>query len=878
MSSEPMECPNGHRWQPDPLTTLPPACPVCGAVGQNPTVLALCETIDPPPSATDFTEPTHVEEVQKGARLGHYELLQQMGQSGMCRIYKARSVLLNRVVALKVISDMEPGGAAFRRFRKEAEATARVQHPNIVPVYEIGQEGSQVFLALEFCEGGTLADKLRGGALPLHEAAAIVATLAQAVGAVHKQGFVHRDLKPTNVLLTADGQLKITDFGLANTFIDAARTQSGTIVGTPAYMAPEQASGEHHLVGAATDIYALGVILYECLTGRRPFVADSWREMIQQIRAAEPTPPSRLRSGVPHNLEAICLKCLRKKPDQRYTTAADLAADLQRFGNRQDILAGPSFWAHLRGDGFRRWFRRRRALAPPELSLPAETLDAMSDGVFFFDQDGKLTFVNSSARKLLGRKDAAPITAADLPPELIDIQARIRRGEAVPELEIFLRPAQRPEGVWVSLGGRLLSGRASSASVLLSACDQSERRALRASEALYHSLVDALPMCVFRKDAEGRYTYANDLFCDRVGKPLEQVLNRTDFDIFTAELAEKYRQADLRLLQTRAGVEDIEEHRSSTCGPHCRCGRRRAAGGPLDGEADITYLQVLLSPLLDGDGRSIGTQGAFWDVTPRLAAEQRLRLLAANLERANAELERSNAELEQFAYVASHDLQEPLRMVASYTQLLQARYQGRLDADADEFIGFAVDGVTRMQGLINDLLALSRVGSRGDSLREIDSRRAFEQAVANLRAAIHESGAVVRGRNLPLVCADATQLVQLFQNLIGNALKFRRSEAPRVGVMARRRGPEWQFGVEDNGIGIEPRHQGRIFELFQRLHSRAAYPGNGVGLAICKRIVERHGGRIWVESRPGRGSRFFFTLPAGRTARAESSAELSPGG
>ena len=488
----------------------------------------------------------------------------------------------------------------------------------------------------------------------------------------------------------------------------------------------------------------------------------------------------------------------------------------------------------------------------------------MSDGVFLFDPLGRVMLVNASARRLIGWEEAAPLSAVELPPELIEIQARVRRGEIVQDVEIFLRPPGRPNGVWVNLTGRRLPGKPEPGFVLLTARDQSERRALHASESLYHSLVDTLPMCVFRKDAAGRYTYANGLFCDTVGKPLEKLLGRTDFDIFTAELAEKYRQADLRLLEMQRGVEEIEEHRSSACGPHCRCGRRRAAGGPLDGEADTTYLQVLLTPLLDGDGQSVGIQGAFWDVTPRLSSEQRLKQLAANLERTNAELARSNADLEQFAYIASHDLQEPLRIVASYTQLLQHRYQGRLDTDADEFIAFAVDGVMRMQGLINDLLVLSRVGSHSEPMRETDSARAFEQAIANLHAAIVENAAVVRARDLPAVCADATQLVQLFQNLIGNALKFRRTTVPVIRVTARRRGREWQFRVEDNGIGIEPRYQRRIFDIFKRLHTRSAYPGNGVGLAICKRIVERHGGRIWVESKLGQGSRFFFTLPAVR--------------
>jgi light-regulated signal transduction histidine kinase (bacteriophytochrome) len=228
------------------------------------------------------------------------------------------------------------------------------------------------------------------------------------------------------------------------------------------------------------------------------------------------------------------------------------------------------------------------------------------------------------------------------------------------------------------------------------------------------------------------------------------------------------------------------------------------------------------------------------------------------------ELARSNMELEQFAYVASHDLQEPLRMVASYTQLLAQRYRDRLDADAHDFIAYAADGATRMQSLINDLLAYSRVGTRGEPLRPADSDTICEEAIRNLQAAIEESGAVVARNPLPRVVADATQLRQLLQNLISNALKFRSPEPPRVHISAERNGSDWRFSVRDNGIGIDPEHAQRIFVLFQRLHNRAEYPGTGIGLAICKKIVERHGGRIWVESEPGNGATFSFTLPDSR--------------
>jgi PAS domain S-box-containing protein len=243
------------------------------------------------------------------------------------------------------------------------------------------------------------------------------------------------------------------------------------------------------------------------------------------------------------------------------------------------------------------------------------------------------------------------------------------------------------------------------------------------------------------------------------------------------------------------------------------------------------------------------------DITERKQAE-------AELKWTMTELARSNAELEQFAYVASHDLQEPLRMVSSYTQLLAKRYKDKLDDDANEFISFAVDGATRMGGLINDLLTYSRVGTRGNDFEPVDCSDVLDQALGNLQVAIKESGAVLTHDRLPTVMADPSQLVQLFQNLIGNAIKFQdNGEAPRVHVSANQEGSEWTFSFCDNGVGIDPQFAERIFMIFQRLHGRGEYSGTGIGLAICKKIVERHEGRIWVDSEPGRGSTFYFTIP-----------------
>ena len=246
--------------------------------------------------------------------------------------------------------------------------------------------------------------------------------------------------------------------------------------------------------------------------------------------------------------------------------------------------------------------------------------------------------------------------------------------------------------------------------------------------------------------------------------------------------------------------------------------------------------------------------GIVRDITARKQAELTLLDTAE-------ELGRSNLDLEQFAYVASHDLQEPLRAVSGCVQVLQRRYQAQLDERADELITHAVDGVTRMQTLIDDLLSYSRVGTRGHAFESVDCSRIVDQALANLDTAIRESGAEIVRDGLPMLNADGAQLTQLFQNLIGNAIKFRRSEVPRIAIVARRESGTWRFAVTDNGIGMEPEYFDRIFIIFQRLHTRSEYPGTGLGLAISKKIVERHGGRITVASEPGRGSTFSFTIP-----------------
>ena len=235
--------------------------------------------------------------------------------------------------------------------------------------------------------------------------------------------------------------------------------------------------------------------------------------------------------------------------------------------------------------------------------------------------------------------------------------------------------------------------------------------------------------------------------------------------------------------------------------------------------------------------------------------------LEARVNERTADLLRSNEELRQFAYVASHDLQEPLRMIGSYTQLLARRYQGQLDEKADKYIAYAVDGVTRMQTLIQDLLGYSRVGAQEQNFQETPANEAVDIALVNLSAAVKDSGATITVDPLPTLLADAPQLVSLFQNLIGNAIKYRSDKPPCVHIHARQQDQQWLFSIKDNGIGIDPQFAERIFVIFQRLHGREAYSGTGIGLAICKKIVERHKGTIWMESEIGKGSVFFFSLP-----------------
>jgi PAS domain S-box-containing protein len=273
------------------------------------------------------------------------------------------------------------------------------------------------------------------------------------------------------------------------------------------------------------------------------------------------------------------------------------------------------------------------------------------------------------------------------------------------------------------------------------------------------------------------------------------------------------------------------------------------------------YFIVTVSPIYDEKGKVMGSVHVARDITKRREMEDNLKIALSDKKNLIEELKRSNKELEQFAYMASHDLQEPLRMVTSFVKLLEKRYKGQLESDADEYIYYAVDGAERMQKLITDLLTYSRNTSKVEAFKLVNIESVLDKSILNLTVSIKENNARITYDALPTIMVDPSQFTQLFQNLLGNAIKFRAEDAPEIHVKAEDNGNEWIFQVIDNGIGIDSQHKDLIFEVFQRLYEKNEYPGTGIGLSMCKKIVERHNGDIWVESELGKGSKFCFTIP-----------------
>jgi len=376
---------------------------------------------------------------------------------------------------------------------------------------------------------------------------------------------------------------------------------------------------------------------------------------------------------------------------------------------------------------------------------------------------------------------------------------------------------------------------------------QQKEQELRDSEALYQSLVEQFPVCVARKNAQGVITFVNRTLAELFQQTPGDFIGKTDYDLFAREVADKYRADDAAVTATAR----LMEFSDTLVLP----------GG------ETRYVHTLKTPIRDAAQQVVGIQLAFWDITAQKQAELERNRYAH-------ELERSNRDLEQFAYSVSHDLQAPLRTIVNYCQLLQRAAAERLDAQEQDFLDSAISGARRMKRLLDDLLAYSRVSTQAEPFQPVDANTVLEEALHNLQAQIVDNGAIVTHDRLPTVVGDATQLMMLFQNLLCNAILYRRGEAPRIHVGVQDRDDDCLFHVRDNGEGIAPEDCERVFQVFRRLQGDKAVPGSGVGLAICKRIAERHGGTIWVESVPGHGSVFYFTLAKPGRGQAPESAPV----
>jgi PAS domain S-box-containing protein len=485
-------------------------------------------------------------------------------------------------------------------------------------------------------------------------------------------------------------------------------------------------------------------------------------------------------------------------------------------------------------------------------SLLRKIFDILPVGLWLADKHGKLLSANAAGARIwgaepyVGQREYGVFRARRLPsgeeiaPDDWALAHTVNEGVTVLDEMLEIDAFDGTKKTILNYTAPVLDEQGKVEAAVVVNLDVSELRRtedeLRESEARFRTIFEHTAVGIALTTPEGRFMRLNRRFCEITGYNEEDLLLRTFHEITHPLDLEVDRVQRQRMLDGEIQVYTTEKRYI------------HASGG-------FVWANLNVSLLRDAEGAPRYFISVAEDITERKRAE-------AHAAQLMADLRHSNAELEQFAYVASHDLQEPLRMVASFTQLLGMRYKGRLDADADDFIGYAVEGAQRMQHLIEDLLAFSRVGNSTRSFVPVDCSAVVAQVQASLGSAIAEAGASVRVDSLPTLTADQTQMQLLFENLLQNAIKFRSERAPQVHISALRSDGHWLFSVTDNGIGIDPAYHERIFVIFQRLHTRDRYPGTGIGLALAKKIVERHGGRIWVDSQTGSGATFHFTLPA----------------
>lgn len=527
-----------------------------------------------------------------------------------------------------------------------------------------------------------------------------------------------------------------------------------------------------------------------------------------------------------------------------------LTRAIQRF-DRGEAATLPQHAPHEVGvlvSAFRQHIERER--------LFNAAVQSSSDAILTKTLDGTITAWNGAAEKLYGYSAAEAIgrpvrmlVPDDYLEEFERIQVQLRSGRAVEPIEtVRLAKDGRQRHVSLSVSPvRSMSGELTGASEI-----SRDITLQKQADAMFRLAVEASPAAMLMVDEEGKVALANAETLEMFGYDHEEIIGKP----VEVLLPERFRAGHPALRQRFLG----EPSKRMMGGGRDLYGLRRD-GSEFPVEIGLNPIETPAGPMI---------LSVVVDITERKRA-------AEELERRTAELQRSNAELQQFAYVASHDLQEPLRMVSSFCELLKDRYGERLDGDAVEFIDFAVDGARRMRQLINDLLDYSRLQTREAPLTSVSAQAALDGALLNLTEAIREVDAEIEVHELPQVLGNMGQLTRLFQNLIGNALKFRRPDArPKVQISAQADGLQCEFTVRDNGIGIDPKQTEQIFGVFQRLHTRDEYPGTGIGLAVCKRIVERHGGRIWAESAAGEGAVFHFTLKSPDAVSGDAAAGEEP--
>jgi PAS domain S-box-containing protein len=475
-----------------------------------------------------------------------------------------------------------------------------------------------------------------------------------------------------------------------------------------------------------------------------------------------------------------------------------------------------------------------------------QIVELANEGIWTLDTEDRTEYINERGAAILGYSPQEMLgrlpTDFVVPESLEDGRRRLQEIKAG-EAESFEYRMQRKDGstVWVSVSAKLLfdrNGNYEGAVGVFS--DITDRR--RWEEELNHSqqmlrfVLNCIPDRVFWKDRELNYLGCNwNLARDAGLEDPSDIVGKNDHQLAWRDSADAYQADDRSVIDSGVPKLNFEERQ-------------------IQSDGDVRWLRTSKVPLRDADGAIIGVLGTYEDITDRKRAEK-------ELDDYSRQLERSNEEAQQFAYIASHDLQEPLRTVVMYLSLLSKKFGGELDPQAREFMSIALDGAERMRTLVSDLLEYTRVETKAQEFAAVDMSSVVGEVMNDLRLAISEANAEIVIGDLPTVMADEVQMKQVLTNLVSNAIKYRGEARPRIEISAVTYGDEFVFTVKDNGIGIESSYHHNIFQMFQRVHPGDEYPGTGMGLAISKKIVERHNGRIWVESEPGKGSTFFFTLP-----------------